>query len=94
MLKLSSRGDCLKNGKEVARELTDYLGFEKVSVNVNKSKTQIGREAPYLESADFVCITTPRPINSLKSPSFSFTLFQTAFHFAGQTQSIFYTRRE
>lgn len=68
--------------------------FEKVSVNVNNSKTRIGLDAPHLESADFVIIATARPINYLKSQSFSFTLFQTEFHFAGQTQSIFYNRRE
>ena len=50
--------------------VSEQASFEKVPVNVNNSKTQIGLEAPHLESADFVCLT-----KAYKLPEVTISLF-------------------
>ena len=59
--------DC-QLGRKLPKSYQTYLW--KAPVKVNKSKVPADLQLPHQESADLVSMTTPYPLNYLKSPSF------------------------
>ena len=67
MLAAFSSNDC-QLGRNLPKSYQTYLW--KAPVKVNKSKVPADLQHPHQESADLVSMTTPYPLNYLKSPSF------------------------